>query len=389
MFGNKYAGDELALELLRVLESKKISKVAQSKALRDLDESRLTPKQMIGLAETYRRKAEDLIDESYRGPGEMPSFAAAGMRREAEELRQKARELEAKAYSAPSEDKMKDLNVDSGMESGDDNISAEDFLDLDESEPENIESDVEKEIEGMESFIDDKPILAKSPLKDYAQNLAKQKAKESDAKDHVDDKTAYVLRGLGKIAGSLKLRGENFAADVVEATALNIKKEALVKEAKKQKVVATLNKIAKSIDAKGDTFTADVVRATMLKIKNASSYSDDDLMDEDTKESDDISEWVIPGLKELIEDHKSALDHMDLPLRKKWLRSQLIDYGFDEMHAEKITSKLMSELDFESADVTEEYDFSTVDFEDIDISDDLDFEEDGISDEDLFDYLGF
>jgi hypothetical protein len=385
MFGNKYAGDELALELLRVLESKKISKVAQSKALRDLDESRLTPKQMIGLAETYRRKAEDLIDESYRGPGEMPSFAAAGMRREAEELRQKARELEAKAYSAPSEDKMKDLNVDSGMESGDDNISAEDFLDLDESEPESIESDVEKEIEGMESFIDDKPILAKSPLKDYAQNLAKQ-----NAKDHVDDKTAYVLRGLGKIAGSLKLRGENFAADVVEATALNIKKEALVKEAKKQKVIATLNKIAKSIDAKGDTFTADVVRATMLKIngntKLAMSGLDSDLLENEDESS------LVETAKELIYENQSILSEMSMSDRKDWLCEKLMDTGMNEDEALDMCSKLEEHLDFESTDFDDsEGEFSPVEYAeddseyDFEISDD----DDEPSDEDLFDYLGF
>jgi hypothetical protein len=331
MFGNKYSGDELAIEFLKAMQAKKISKVAQSQ-------------EMPGSTEGQ----------------------ATGMTIESEE-----------------------------------DVSAEDFLDLNESEPEAIESDVDKEIEGLESFIDDKPIVAKSPLKDYAQNLAKQKAEESDAKDHIDDKTAYVLRGLGKIAGSLKARGENFAADVVEATALNIRKEALVKEAKKQKVLSTLNKIAKRIEQKGDVFSADVVRATMLKIKNASSYSDVEDSDYEDEGSDSGDSWIMSGIKKLIEDNKATLENMDLSERTDWVCSELVKAGFTEEHAAKICSELGSVLDFESADVTEEYDFSSVDFEDVDISDDLDFEEDmeedyleedleeDISDEDLFDYLGF
>jgi hypothetical protein len=76
----------------------------------------------------------------------------------------------------------------------------------------------------------------------------------------------YIMNGLGKIAGSLRAKGEAFAADVVEATALSIRGD-LVKEAeRKSGIVDTLSKMASDFSNNGDNFAADMVRVTISKI---------------------------------------------------------------------------------------------------------------------------
>jgi hypothetical protein len=89
--------------------------------------------------------------------------------------------------------------------------------------------------------------------------------------DMVDDfkitaEQERVMRGLGKIAGSLRKKNEMFAADVVEATAINIRNDFYKKANKKQTVIEGLNKIASSLSQKGEEFAADVVKATINKI---------------------------------------------------------------------------------------------------------------------------
>jgi len=82
----------------------------------------------------------------------------------------------------------------------------------------------------------------------------------------VDRSGQYIMNGLGKIAGSLRSKGEAFAADVVEATALSIRGD-LVKEAKrKNNIVNTLNKMASDFSNEGDNFAADMVKVTINKL---------------------------------------------------------------------------------------------------------------------------
>ena len=91
----------------------------------------------------------------------------------------------------------------------------------------------------------------------------------SEAKDRMhlahDPKMASLMSGLGKIAASLRGEGEDFAADVVEATAISISKEASQKHNKTASVVSELSKIASELRPK-DRFAADLVEATMSKI---------------------------------------------------------------------------------------------------------------------------
>jgi len=96
-------------------------------------------------------------------------------------------------------------------------------------------------------------------------------AKDSLGKAH-DPKMASLMTGLGKIAASLRGEGEDFAADVVEATAISISKEASEKRNKTASVVSELNKIASDLDRK-DKFASDLVRATMKKIAKGSGLT--------------------------------------------------------------------------------------------------------------------
>jgi len=63
------------------------------------------------------------------------------------------------------------------------------------------------------------------------------------------------------------LQGKGFAADMVRATALEIRDESLAKAAQKLEVVAGLEKMAKDSYAEGDRLTGDVISATIQNIK--------------------------------------------------------------------------------------------------------------------------
>ena len=92
-----------------------------------------------------------------------------------------------------------------------------------------------------------------------------------DEMDMLDDQTkeAKIMRGLGKIAASLKSKGENFAADVVEATALSIRKDFKKEAAKKNMVQRELQKLARNMRISGKSFGADLVESSIKKIKNS------------------------------------------------------------------------------------------------------------------------
>lgn len=128
-----------------------------------------------------------------------------------------------------------------------------------------VEKEIEQRIEDLDSWADDQPAEAKAEdcEVDYAYD-----ADDCEVDYLMDAKASEVLSGLGKIAGSLRLKNENFAADLVEATAIEIKKELIKEASKKIEVISELKKIASEISASGDQFAADMVEATILKIKN-------------------------------------------------------------------------------------------------------------------------
>ena len=76
------------------------------------------------------------------------------------------------------------------------------------------------------------------------------------------------MRGLGKIAASLRSKGENFASDVVEATALSIQKDFKKEASRKKLVTDELKKMARNMRIEGNYFGADLVDASIKKIKD-------------------------------------------------------------------------------------------------------------------------
>lgn len=134
-------------------------------------------------------------------------------------------------------------------------VDPADFLQSLNKVEETSEMEVEDKISDLDSWADD--VHQVDSAKDFEVDFL------------IDSKAEETLNGLGKIAGSLRAKGENFASDVVEATALSIKDD-LMKEAKaKLEAITVLSKIASDISEHGDRFTADIVEATINKIKNS------------------------------------------------------------------------------------------------------------------------
>lgn len=92
----------------------------------------------------------------------------------------------------------------------------------------------------------------------------------SDAADDLDfDHTASekrVLEGLSKISGSLRAKGEAFAADVVEATAISIKGDLRKEAGRRGYIVSELKKLASEFYSSEDPLAGDMVQVTINKL---------------------------------------------------------------------------------------------------------------------------
>jgi hypothetical protein len=98
----------------------------------------------------------------------------------------------------------------------------------------------------------DKPIKA---MKSYS----------DDSMDHSKE-ASHIIDGLNKIASDLRNKGEDFAADVVEATSLELINDFKKEAAEKRYIINSLTKIASEFDGLNDRFAADLVRVTINKI---------------------------------------------------------------------------------------------------------------------------
>ena len=109
-----------------------------------------------------------------------------------------------------------------------------------------------------------------SEKKELAKESGKvERVRESKVSVSADKKTVKILRGLGKIANSLRGKGEDFAADVVESTALGIREDAMEEARKKVVVASELEKIAFNLNSEKKFFASDLVSATIDKILKA------------------------------------------------------------------------------------------------------------------------
>ena len=149
-------------------------------------------------------------------------------------------------------------------EKGDKSVSDSDLADLvsgpDESNDDAVISQINESLDNLDDsglsddVEDEEDDSLKSPVKSAKQNL------------FVSPKGVKVMHGLGKIAASLRSKGEGFAADVVEATALSISDDLKKEAAEKKSVISHLEKVASKLDKSGDKFAGDLVRTTIDNI---------------------------------------------------------------------------------------------------------------------------
>ena len=133
------------------------------------------------------------------------------------------------------------------------------FLNSLDPEPE-LTSQLEGDVNDLDSWAEDqipKESVIKNDTPQYPESLSYL----------LDSNASVVLNGLGKLAGSLKQRGEGFAADMVEATALSIRSQMIKEASQKLETITILSKIASDISGEGDEFTSDIVKATISRIK--------------------------------------------------------------------------------------------------------------------------
>lgn len=148
-------------------------------------------------------------------------------------------------------------------------VSPEDFL-VSPAEEVDVHGDqLDRKIKEVSSYASDGP-CGKCNKEHMAEDGCEQERPESMANDTsylVDRRAQYVLHELGKIAGEMRAKDKNFAADMILSTAKNIKNNALKKAANKLRVVSGLQKMAADAYSKGDRMTGDVVTTTIQNIK--------------------------------------------------------------------------------------------------------------------------
>lgn len=121
-----------------------------------------------------------------------------------------------------------------------------------------------------------------------------------------------VLSGLNKIASNLRLKGEAFAADVVEATASGIRSDMKKEAQRKSDIVAGLRKIANDFYADNENLAGDMVTVTINKISNdllgqMGSKLDNILQNEEAKP---LGAPAIPNADSMLGKGRSKLDSL-------------------------------------------------------------------------------
>ncbi len=146
-------------------------------------------------------------------------------------------------------------------------VNPEDFL-VSVEEKEDVGESLDNKISDITSYSDDKCDKCNMAMDSCACDEHKSLA-EDISHELFNEKHAFILEGLGKIAKGLREKENFFASDMVEATAMSIKDDLIKEAGKKIMAISELNKIASSFKASGDTMAADLVDATILKIKRS------------------------------------------------------------------------------------------------------------------------
>lgn len=147
---------------------------------------------------------------------------------------------------SPIEDKMED---DASDPSEKKEWCAADFINDEDEELDDVEDSMSDAMNSVADFADDK----------NEEDMLKSMSS-------LGDKNKRLMVGLGKIEASLRRKGEDFAADLVNITASEIKAD-IIKEAKlKQDVKTELVKMSARLNSSGNRKAANLVRDTLLSL---------------------------------------------------------------------------------------------------------------------------
>ena len=125
------------------------------------------------------------------------------------------------------------------------------------------DDDADADIAGiMVDLVDDEVDYASDALANDIDDF------ESYVVDPVEvTRQAHIIAGLNKIASGLRVKGEAFAADVVEAASKYILSDFEKEASMVNHINIELQKIAKELTDKNDDFAADLVYATINNLK--------------------------------------------------------------------------------------------------------------------------
>ena len=242
MIGNRFNGDNIAVEFQRILEERSLAKKAQA---------------------LFESEASDPVEEFLNPPVDEESASDAHR-----------------------------------------NLGPEDFLIQSEMDDGVVSSSLDGNIKAMDAASGGGQIA-------------------HDSLDYFDAAASHILTGLGKIAGSLKSKGHNFAADIVQATAISIQDDFVKKASRKISVTTELTKMAKELSESGNQMASDMVHITIDRIKKSAEF-DDDMTDHESMErgrepgpSEDMCEEcekngeMIPGIGYSKQDDWLCAKHLE------------------------------------------------------------------------------
>jgi hypothetical protein len=147
-------------------------------------------------------------------------------------------------------DSSEELSDDSS-DSSDESWDSSDFILSDEPSDAGDDS-LEGHMTSMADYMDD----------DLADDSDDSMGHYSEA----SERDVYLMKGLGKIEASLRAKGEGFAADLVRVTASEIRTDIVKQAASRKNVVRELVKMASGLIDSGDLKAASLVRDTITKI---------------------------------------------------------------------------------------------------------------------------
>tara|TARA_B100001287_G_C22665464_1_gene522596 strand:- start:534 stop:1109 length:576 start_codon:yes stop_codon:yes gene_type:complete len=148
-----------------------------------------------------------------------------------------------------------------------DKFKSENFL-MDGAESSASDSEVlSNSLNDSVNMLDEGSDSASDKMEDsYEDKVGNLVQMNKDMETKHEARAKSIMQGLGKIASSLKSKGEGYAADMVVAAAHEINEDLMKEAAKTQFVKNELMKIASELNEEGDAFSRDMVLATIKSL---------------------------------------------------------------------------------------------------------------------------